>query len=81
MGGSPVLSGALVAWQGLFSNAELDAIVKLGDGLAMEKAELSVGGAGYEDIRATQVAWVPREARTEPHWINKHLRSIGPTED
>jgi PKHD-type hydroxylase len=55
----------LVAWQGLFSNAELDAIVKLGDGLTMEKAELSVGGAGYENIRATQVAWVPREARTE----------------
>jgi len=65
LGGSPVLSGALVAWEGLFSDAELDAIVKLGDGLALEKAELSVGGVGYENIRATQVAWVPREARTE----------------
>jgi PKHD-type hydroxylase len=59
------LSGALVAWQGLFSTDELDAIVQLGDGLAMEKAELSVGGAGYENIRATHVAWVPRNAETE----------------
>jgi PKHD-type hydroxylase len=59
------LSGALVAWQGLFSDKELDAIVSLGDGLAMEKAELSVGGAAYENIRATQVAWVPRGPQTE----------------
>jgi PKHD-type hydroxylase len=55
----------LVAWQDLFSTAELDAIVRLGDGLAMEKAELSGGGAGYENIRATKVAWVPRAAETE----------------
>ena len=27
MGGSPVLSGALVVWQDLFSRAELDALV------------------------------------------------------
>jgi len=40
------LSGALVAWQGLFSKDELDAMVRLGDGLALEKAELSVGAAG-----------------------------------
>ena len=65
MGGSPVLSGALVVWQGLFNKSELDNLVRLGDGLALEKAELSVGGAGYENLRATKVAWVPREARTE----------------
>jgi PKHD-type hydroxylase len=65
MGGSPVLSGALVAWQGLFSDEELDAIVRLGDGLALEKAELSGGGQGYDNIRATQVAWVPRNSQTE----------------
>jgi len=65
MGESPVLSGALVAWQGLFSTEELDAMVQLGDGLAMEKAELSSGGAGYENIRSTKVAWVPRGAETE----------------
>jgi len=65
MGGSPVLSGALVAWQSLFTNEELDAIVRLGDGLAMEKAELSGGGLGYENIRSTKVAWVPRGAETD----------------
>jgi len=65
MGGSPVLSGALVAWQGLFSTKELDDIVRLGDALALEKAELSGGGLGYDNIRATQVAWVPRSPLTE----------------
>jgi len=65
MGESPVLSGALVVWQGLFSTEELDAVVRLGDGLAMEKAELSSGGAGYENIRSTKVAWVPRSAETD----------------
>jgi PKHD-type hydroxylase len=68
MGGSPVLSGALVAWQGLFSDAELDAITRIGDSLAMEEAELSVGGQGYEDIRRTQVAWVERNPATDPFY-------------
>ena len=65
MGESPVLSGALVVWQGLFTDGELDAIVKLGESLALEKAELSVGGQGYENIRSTQVAWMERNAETE----------------
>ena len=65
MGGSPVLSGALVAWEGLFSADELDALVRLGDSLALEKAELSGGGRGYENIRSTKVAWVPRQPGTE----------------
>src|SRR5215475_188988 len=65
LGGSPVLSGALVAWQGLFSDTELDAIARLGDSLALEKAELSVGGLGYENIRRTLVAWVERSSETD----------------
>lgn len=59
------MSGALVAWQDLFSDAELDAIARLGDGLALEKAELSVGGQGYENIRSTLVAWVERSPETD----------------
>jgi PKHD-type hydroxylase len=55
----------LIVWQDLFSKSELDAMVRLGDQLALEKAELSVGGAGYENIRATRVAWMPRGAQTE----------------
>ena len=65
VGETPVLSGALVVRQGLFSDGELDAIVKLGESLALEKAELSVGGQGYDNIRRTQVAWVERNAETE----------------
>jgi PKHD-type hydroxylase len=59
------MSGALVVWQDLFSKDELDFLVRLGDSLALEKAELSVGGAGYGNIRATQVACVPRGPNTE----------------
>ena len=65
MGGSPVLSGALVAWQDLFNDTELDAIAKLGDGLALEKAELSAAGQGYENIRSTLVAWMERTPQTD----------------
>ena len=65
MGGSPVLSGALVVWQGLFNDAELDAIVRYGDGLALERAELSGSGQGYENIRSTRVAWMERGEKTE----------------
>ena len=62
LGGSPSLIGALAVWPDLFSASELDALVRLGDGLALEKAELS-GGRGYENIRSTKVAWVPRVPR------------------
>ena len=65
LGESPILSGALVVWPDAFRVQELDALVRLGDGLALEKAELSSGGAGYENLRSTQVAWVPRSPETE----------------
>ena len=64
MGGSPSLIGSLAVWPGLFSASELDALVRLGDGLTLEKAELSAG-RGYENIRSTKVAWIPRDAATE----------------
>ncbi len=65
MEGLPVQSGALVVWHGLFGKAELDAIAKLGDGLALEKAELSASGQGYDNIRRTLVGWVERNSETE----------------
>jgi len=40
-------------------------MVRLGDGLTLEKAELSSGNAAYGNIRATQVAWMPRGSQTE----------------
>jgi PKHD-type hydroxylase len=64
VGGSPSLVGSLAVWQGLFSASELDALVRLGDRLALEKAELS-SGRGYENIRSTKVAWVLRNPETE----------------
>jgi PKHD-type hydroxylase len=64
LGGSPSLIGSLAVWPGLFSASELDTLVRLGDALALEKAELS-SGRGYENIRSTKVAWVPRNPETE----------------
>jgi PKHD-type hydroxylase len=64
LGGSPSLIGSLAVWPDLFSASELDALVRLGDGLALEKAELSAG-RGYENIRSTKVAWVPRTPQTQ----------------
>jgi PKHD-type hydroxylase len=61
---SPVLTGALVAWDGLFNAADLAAIEKHGDSLAHRKAELS-GSAATDAIRVTRVAWFGRDARTE----------------
>jgi PKHD-type hydroxylase len=58
------MSGALVLWHGLFSDAELDAITRYGDNLALEEAELSAG-SGYEAVRKTRVAWVGRNPETE----------------
>lgn len=69
MGGSPilapVLSGAIVSCSGLFSEPELDIITRYGDSLALEKAELSASGTGYDNIRRTLVAWVARNPDTE----------------
>jgi PKHD-type hydroxylase len=64
LGGSPTLSGALAVWRNVLSAPDLDALVRLGDSLALEKAELS-SGRGYENIRSTKVAWVPRGPDTE----------------
>lgn len=61
---SPVLQGALVAWDGVFTAAELAGIEKHGDALAHQKAELS-GSAASDIVRVTRVAWFKRDAQTE----------------
>ena len=61
---TPALMGGLVAWRGLFTPAELDALARHGDSLALEQAELSNRG-DYRAIRETQVAWFDRMAETE----------------
>jgi PKHD-type hydroxylase len=56
--------GALAAWEGVFSAADLTAIEQHGDALAQQKAELS-SSAATDAIRVTRVAWFRRDARTE----------------
>ena len=66
MGGSPVLSGRVGVVAGPVQRAPSSTpSCRYGDGLALEKAELSVGGAGYDNIRETLVAWVERNPQTE----------------
>ncbi|MDB5740180.1 MAG: hypothetical protein JWP16_1220, partial [Alphaproteobacteria bacterium] len=52
-----------VAWHGLFSQAELDALADHCDALVLEQAGLS--GSEQNRIRQTKVAWVVRDAATE----------------
>jgi len=59
----PQVIGELITWKGLFSAAQLDALARLGDGLALEQAGLS--GSGLNTIRKTQVAWVERTPDTD----------------
>ena len=58
-----LMQGGTVAWHGLFSRAELDRLERYCDGLVLEQATLT--GYGDNSIRATQVAWVTRNAETE----------------
>jgi len=61
---SPVLIGSLVAWQDVFTPAELDAIERHGDCLSSAHAEL-VRAPAYDDIRVTRVSWFARTPQTE----------------
>lgn len=62
---SPVLIGSLVAWQDVFTPAELDVIERHGDSLSSAHAELAVRAPAYDGIRVTQVSWFARSAQTE----------------
>ena len=60
-----VMAGGLVVWSNLFTSAELDAMERYGDRLALEKAELAARNTGRDSIRVTKVAWFERNAETE----------------
>jgi PKHD-type hydroxylase len=66
--------GEFVQWDDVLSAAELAAIEKYGDSLTPQKAELSGGRAGYDDIRITHVAWIARNAETA--WLYQRLEDI-----
>ena len=59
----PVLIGGLVAWQDLFSDAELDAIERHGDALDSHAAGLVRPGS--QDLRITRVSWFARTPETD----------------
>ena len=68
MGMSPVLmEGGSVTWHGLFTPAQLDHLERHCDSLPLEAAQLTGSGSG--SIRATQVAWVYRNAQTEDLYL------------
>ena len=62
-----LMPGGMVVWRGLFSPADLDALERQCDGLALEQARLT--GNGSDPIRATQVAWVRRTPETEDLYL------------
>jgi PKHD-type hydroxylase len=61
----PVLIGGLVAWDGVFTTDELNAIERHGDTQALQKAGLSNARSAYDGVRVTQVAWFGRNTQTE----------------
>jgi PKHD-type hydroxylase len=64
----PVLmEGGSVAWGGLFTRSQLDALERHCDTLPLEPAELT--GGGNRGIRTTQVAWVHRNDQTEDLYL------------
>jgi PKHD-type hydroxylase len=60
-----LMAGGLVVWNNIFTSAELDAMERYGDRLALEKAGLAAQGSGRDSIRVTKVAWFERNAETE----------------
>ena len=64
-----IMPGGLVAWENLFTAAELDAVERYGDSLTQERAELQAKASGRDSIRITRVAWssfMRIEATTAP---------------
>lgn len=64
------LGGPLVVWDGLFAPRELDAIVRLGDGLTQKAAEL-VAQNNADRKRITRVAWIGRDPASA--WLHARL--------
>ena len=63
MGETPVLIGSLVSWQGLFTAAELDAITRHGDSLALEHpvrttdSVMSNAGSVIQNVRFAAIVF------------------------
>jgi len=71
---APVPAGEYVVWENAFSPAELQTIERYGDGLALQKADLSGKRADYDAIRVTRVAWIERKPETA--WLHDRLEEM-----
>ena len=65
-------TGALVVVQDAFTAAEVDAIMRHGDALALEKATIAAGSDTA--IRITEVAWIAR--RAELAWLYERIEKL-----
>jgi len=65
-----------VALPNAFTPEELDAIERMGDGLAAGKATIATRPAEdqYADIRVTQTAWIQQSAAT--HWLYERMTGL-----
>lgn len=61
---SPQVMGSFVAWEDVFTPAELDAIEAHGDALLHEKAQIAVPGTDHDALRITRVAWIAHSSET-----------------
>jgi len=73
---SPVMIGEhkVAVWQGVFTPAELDAIVAYGDSLTPMRAQLDSGKESADHQRITRVAWIARNDDTA--WLWARLEEI-----
>lgn len=68
------LGGPLIAWDGAFSEMEVDRIVALGDARRRERAQLVKAEDPLGRKRITDVAWLVREADTA--WLFTRLEQV-----
>jgi PKHD-type hydroxylase len=72
---SPIpVGGPLIVWKEVFTPAELDAIIALGDRLAPMRAALAGRPDVPDHMRITRVAWMERGPETA--WIYARLEEV-----
>lgn len=54
------MKNAFIAWDHVFTDDELDAIIGAGDALVQQKAVVAIPSAGDEALRITKIAWMDR---------------------
>lgn len=64
-------AGALLALQGVFTPAEMDAIEAHGDGLAPVRAHIGGRERDTDHIRVTRVAWIERGSQIA--WLHERI--------